>query len=100
MAAPRILSEAALAAAVTGLPEWKIADGKLTASFEFNDFAQAFAFMTSVAAEAELLEHHPEWTNVYNKVDVRLSTHDAGDAITDLDVALASFMSTTAKQGV
>src|SRR6478736_4037387 len=64
---------------------WKEADNKLYRSFEFKDFSQAFAFMTRVALEAEKMNHHPLWTNVYNKVDIWLSTHDAGDTVTDKD---------------
>jgi 4a-hydroxytetrahydrobiopterin dehydratase len=59
--------------------------------FEFKDFREAFGFMANVALVAERLDHHPEWFNVYNKVDVTLSTHDAG-GLTDLDIALAEAM--------
>ena len=69
---------------------WKEADNKLFRSFEFKDFSQAFAFMTRVALEAEKMNHHPLWTNVYNKVDIWLSTHDAGDIVTEKDRKLAS----------
>ena len=69
---------------------WKEADNKLFRSFEFKDFSQAFAFMTRVALEAEKMNHHPLWTNVYNKVDIWLNTHDAGDIVTDKDRKLAS----------
>jgi len=69
---------------------WKEADNKLFRSFEFRDFSQAFAFMTRVALEAEKMNHHPLWTNVYNKVDIWLSTHDAGDIVTEKDRKLAS----------
>jgi 4a-hydroxytetrahydrobiopterin dehydratase len=69
---------------------WKEADNKLYRSFEFRDFSQAFAFMTRVALEAEKMNHHPLWTNVYNKVDIWLNTHDAGDIVTDKDRKLAT----------
>ena len=69
---------------------WKEADNKLFRSFEFKDFSQAFAFMTRVALEAEKMNHHPLWTNVYNKVDIWLNTHDAGDIVTEKDRKLAS----------
>ncbi len=69
---------------------WKEADNKLYRSFEFKDFSQAFAFMTRVALEAEKMDHHPLWTNVYNKVDIWLNTHDAGDVVTDKDRKLAA----------
>lgn len=68
---------------------WKEENNKLTRSFEFKDFREAFAFMTQVAAVADQMDHHPEWTNVYNKVSFRLSTHDAGDIVTDKDRQLA-----------
>ncbi len=57
--------------------------------FEFKNFSEAFAFMTRVAIEAERLGHHPEWNNVYNKVEINLSTHDAGNTVTDKDRKLA-----------
>jgi len=68
---------------------WKEENNQLVRSFEFNDFSEAFAFMTRVAIEAEKIQHHPEWTNVYNKLEIRLSTHDAGDVVTDKDRKLA-----------
>ena len=58
-------------------------------SFQFKDFIEAFAFMTKVALLAEKMNHHPLWTNVYNKVEISLSTHDAGDLVTDKDRKLA-----------
>jgi len=68
---------------------WKEADNKLKATFKFKDFTTAFAFMTQVAFEAEKQQHHPDWHNVYNTVDFALSTHDAGDKVTDKDRKLA-----------
>jgi 4a-hydroxytetrahydrobiopterin dehydratase len=68
---------------------WKESDNKLQATFKFKDFTQAFSFMTEVAFKAEKLQHHPDWHNVYNTVDFALSTHDAGDTVTDKDRALA-----------
>jgi 4a-hydroxytetrahydrobiopterin dehydratase len=70
---------------------WQIEKGALQKQFNFKDFTGAFAFMTRVAPVAEKLGHHPDWTNVYNRVTVRLSTHEAG-ALTDLDFQLASKM--------
>ena len=64
------------------------------ATFKFKDFSEAFAFMTRVALVAEKMDHHPEWTNVYNKVEIRLSTHDAGDMVTDKDRKLAAAIDT------
>lgn len=68
---------------------WIESDQQLCKQFEFADFAAAFAFMTAVAFEAERQNHHPWWSNVWNKVDIRLCTHDAGNRITDKDRQLA-----------
>ena len=68
---------------------WQEKNNQLIRSFEFKDFKQAFGFMTQVALLAEELNHHPMWTNVYNKVDIHLSTHDAGDIVTEKDRELA-----------
>lgn len=61
----------------------------MTATFEFKDFSQAFAFMTRVAIASEKMNHHPEWSNVYNRVTIHLSTHDAGSVVTEKDRKLA-----------
>ena len=85
-----LLSKSERAEALEGLPGWAFdpdRDGILK-SFRFRDFGEAFAFMTRVALEAEKADHHPEWTNVWNRVDILLSTHSAG-GLTDKDVALA-----------
>lgn len=68
---------------------WKEENNKLYRKFSFKDFSQAFAFMTRVALEAEKMDHHPLWTNVYNTVEIWLSTHSAGDVVTDLDRQLS-----------
>ena len=68
---------------------WKEENNTLYKKFEFKNFSQAFAFMTRVAIEAEKMDHHPLWTNVWNKVEIWLSTHDAGDIVTDKDRQLA-----------
>jgi 4a-hydroxytetrahydrobiopterin dehydratase len=68
---------------------WKEENNKLKKSFKFKDFSQAFGFMARVALEAEKMNHHPTWTNTYNTVDFELSTHDAGDKVTELDRKLA-----------
>jgi 4a-hydroxytetrahydrobiopterin dehydratase len=68
---------------------WKHENNKLTKNFTFKDFSEAFAFMTKVALLAEKMNHHPTWTNTYNKIDIELSTHDAGDIVTDKDRRLA-----------
>ena len=68
---------------------WIELDNKLYKSFEFGNFSEAFAFMTRVAIEAEKLNHHPYWSNVWNRVEIWLNTHDAGDIITEKDHQLA-----------
>jgi 4a-hydroxytetrahydrobiopterin dehydratase len=68
---------------------WQENENQLTRSFTFSDFSEAFAFMTRVALLAEQQNHHPWWSNVYNQVTIRLSTHDAGDIVTDKDRILA-----------
>ena len=75
------------------LKEWKEVAGRdaIQRSFKFADFTQAWGFMTKVALAAEKADHHPEWSNVYNKVEITLSTHDAG-GLSDKDVALAKFI--------
>jgi 4a-hydroxytetrahydrobiopterin dehydratase len=68
---------------------WSDENNSLYRKFEFKDFSEAFAFMVRVAIEAERINHHPKWTNVYNTIEVWLNTHDAGDIITGKDVKLA-----------
>lgn len=68
---------------------WEEKGNALHKSFKFKDFSEAFSFMTRVALLAEQHEHHPQWSNVYNKVDIQLNTHDAGDIVTDKDRKLA-----------
>ena len=68
---------------------WTEVDNHLTKSFTFKDFSEAFAFMTRVAIIAEKMNHHPTWTNTWNKVTFELSTHDAGNTVTDRDRKLA-----------
>lgn len=86
------LSQEDIAARLGDLPGWTIADDKLRREFKFKNFVEAFGFMTSAAIEAERMDHHPEWSNVYNKVVVELTTHSAG-GITELDFELAEKMS-------
>lgn len=69
---------------------WKEADNSLKRTFEFKDFTEAFGFMTKVAIEAEKMNHHPTWTNTWNTVEITLSTHDAGDVVTEKDKQLAA----------
>ena len=68
---------------------WKEKNHQLKATFQFKDFIQAFAFMTEVAFHAEKQNHHPNWSNVYNKVEICLNTHDAGNTVTEKDWKLA-----------
>ena len=68
---------------------WEEKDNSLYRAFEFRNFSEAFAFMTRVALAAEKMDHHPLWKNVYNKVEIWLSTHDAGDVVTERDRKLA-----------
>ncbi len=68
---------------------WTETENKLYKKFRFKNFSEAFAFMTRVALEAERMDHHPLWTNVYNTVEIWLSTHDAGNVVTDKDRKLA-----------
>ena len=86
------LTDAERSAALAGLPEWSLRDDKLAIvrKFKFADFSQAFAFMTRVALIAEKRDHHPEWSNVYNWVEITLTTHDAGGlSQRDIDMATA-----------
>lgn len=84
------LSPEVCKAALANLPDWRRAAGRdaITRSFKFLDFAGAFAFMTRVALAAEKMDHHPEWSNVYDRVEITLSTHDAG-GLTERDFTLA-----------
>jgi 4a-hydroxytetrahydrobiopterin dehydratase len=68
---------------------WTETNNQLYRKFEFNNFSEAFAFMTRVALAAEKMDHHPLWTNVWNRVEIWLSTHDAGNVVTDKDRTLA-----------
>ena len=86
------LSQAERDEALEGLPEWDHDDARdaITRNFTFDDFSQAFAFMTQVALLAEKADHHPEWSNVWNRVDILLTTHDAGGLSgRDIDMARA-----------
>ena len=87
------------AEALAGLPGWRRADDPRPAiarTLTFADFNAAFGFMSRVALKAEVMDHHPEWSNVYNRVEVLLTTHDA-DGVTALDVDLARFMDEAAQ---
>lgn len=83
------LSAEEIATACAGLPGWNFERDALAKPFTFGSFREAMSFMMRVAFEAEALNHHPEWTNVYNRVAIRLNTHDAGGKVTRKDVELA-----------
>ena len=76
---------------------WEEKNNRLTKTFQFKDFIEAFGFMTRVAILAEKMNHHPLWTNVYNRVSFELSTHDAGDVVTDKDRKLSQEIDKLAK---
>jgi 4a-hydroxytetrahydrobiopterin dehydratase len=87
---PDALTETELREAITGLPDWRIEGATLRRDVRFPDFLAAFSFLTAVAMLAERHGHHPEIRNVYRDVTIALTTHDAGDRVTELDVALAT----------
>lgn len=91
------LTPAETEAALAALPHWTLSDDGLAINrtLRFADFAEAFGFMTRVAILAEKADHHPEWFNVYNRVEIRLTTHDAG-GLSTRDVALAQHINTIA----
>jgi 4a-hydroxytetrahydrobiopterin dehydratase len=84
------LTKPEIKAALASLPGWALSGDALAKDFKFGSFREAFSFMTRAAFEAEALDHHPDWTNVYNRVAIRLNTHDAGGQVTAKDVALAT----------
>ena len=93
------LDDEEIGAGLSELPGWSLANNKLRREFKFGNFVEAFGFMTSAAIESEKMNHHPEWCNVYNKVVVDLTTHDAG-GITMLDFELARKMNDLVKSGI
>ena len=97
MPRPAKLSSEAVSSALASLTGWSVADGKLHREYKFPDFAHAFGFMAVVATHAEKMDHHPDWTNIYNRVSVNLSTHDVG-GITELDLKLAGIMEKVAQK--
>ena len=88
MSKPEKLSSSEIDAGIVDLEGWRIDEGKLYRQFSFRNFIEAFGFMSKVALVAEKINHHPEWSNVYNKVDIHLTTHSAG-GITQKDMDLA-----------
>ena len=97
MATPKVLAAEEIDAALTALPDWKRDGGAIAAAYTFASFRDALAFIVRVGFEAEELNHHPEIVNVYNRVSFKLSTHDAGDAVTERDIALAGRISAVAR---
>ncbi len=85
------LSPEEIGKSLENLPAWSYENGFLTREFTFKNFVDAFGFMTKVALLAEGMQHHPDWSNVYNKVNIKLRTHDA-DGITEKDSRLASLI--------
>ncbi len=88
MAVPRLLDSSEIEAAVRSLPGWSLEAGRLHRDLRFKSFVEAFGFMTQVALIAEAANHHPDWSNVYNRVRIDLTTHEAG-GITERDIELA-----------
>ena len=91
------LSDAKISAALAQLSGWKVAKGKLHREYKFAGFPEAFGFMATAAPTIQKMDHHPEWFNVYNRVTVDLSTHDAG-GITQKDIELATLLESIAKK--
>ena len=85
----KLLKPAEITKALATLHGWSLERDALAKEFKFGSFREALSFMVRVGFEAEALDHHPEWTNVYNRVAIRLNTHDAGNRVTAKDVALA-----------
>ena len=85
------LTDSEISDRLTKLPGWTLDGNALYRKFEFSGFPQAFAFMTAVALHAQRMDHHPDWSNVYNKVEIRLSSHDVG-GISDRDFRLANLI--------
>ena len=83
------LAEAEIRAALVALPGWALERDALAKTFKFGSFREAMSYMVRAGFEAEAMDHHPEWTNIYNRVAVRLNTHDAGGKVTAKDVELA-----------
>ena len=85
-------TEAEIEVALADLPGWEVKDGKLHKQYKFKSFAAALGWMVSAGIEADKMDHHPEWSNVYNRVIVSLVTHDLGNVISNLDIELAQKM--------
>jgi 4a-hydroxytetrahydrobiopterin dehydratase len=94
MAEVQKLSEADIAARLSELPGWELVSGRLQKTFAFKSFVEAFGFMSRVALIAEAMNHHPDWSNIYNRVTIGLNTHDIG-GISSLDFTLAQRIEAT-----
>lgn len=88
---PELLDDAARTEALSAVPQWQLVGDGIERAFAFGSFSVAFGFMAAVAVKAEKMGHHPEWSNVYDRVQVRLTTHDVG-GLSRFDVELAQFM--------
>ena len=91
------LTAAEIASALLSLPSWSVKENKLHREYRFADFIHAFGFMATAAIAIEKMNHHPEWSNVWNRVTIDLTTHDAG-GISEKDVHLAQTLETLAKK--
>jgi len=89
MIAVRRLTDGEIRSRMSDIPAWRLEGNEITRTFTFSDFVSAFGFMSSVALLAERMAHHPNWTNVYNRVDISLSTHEV-DGLSENDMILAS----------
>ncbi|MCC6370641.1 MAG: 4a-hydroxytetrahydrobiopterin dehydratase [Bacteroidia bacterium] len=95
---PELYSQEQITEALLSLPDWQLRDNTISCELSFSNFKSAFAFMARVAFEAEKLNHHPDWKNVYNKVSINLSTHDKG-GLTELDFKLAAIITKIKEHG-
>ncbi len=98
MAKYTILGEAEIRSALRKLPDWSVKAPNIEASFAFKTFRDAIAFIVEVAIEAEVMNHHPEFHNSYNRVSFSFCTHDAGHKITDLDIEMAARITAAARR--
>jgi 4a-hydroxytetrahydrobiopterin dehydratase len=98
MAKPRILTESEIKTELKHLKDWSVNGQNIEASFEFKGFRDAISFIVQIAIEAEVMNHHPEFHNSWNKVSFSFCTHDVGNKITDADIAIAGKISDTARR--
>jgi 4a-hydroxytetrahydrobiopterin dehydratase len=98
MTKPKILTPSEIEAQLKGLTDWSVKGSNIEASFAFQTFRDAISFIVQVAIEAEVMNHHPEFYNSYNKVSFSFCTHDVGNKITDADIAIAAKISDAARR--